>query len=103
MSITYLRPVPSAEEIRGEVPVAASLLAVRQTEDAKIAAIFTGQSKKKLMVIGPCSADNEASVMEYVRRLGRVYRKVGEKLVIVPRIYTNKPRTTGEEIGRAHV
>ncbi len=96
MGITYLRSIPSAETIRSEVPLTEDLIRARQAQDEEIAAVFKGHSPKKIIIIGPCSADNEESVMEYVHRLGRVYQQVREKLVIVPRIYTNKPRTTGE-------
>ncbi len=96
MAITYLRPIPAPEVIRAEVPLSEELAQVRQEQDAELAAIFTGTSAKKAIIIGPCSADNEDSVMEYVHRLGLVYQQVKSKLVIVPRIYTNKPRTTGE-------
>ena len=58
--------------------------------------VFTGESDKFLVIIGPCSADNEDSVCDYVNRLARIQDKVADKLLLIPRIYTNKPRTTGE-------
>lgn len=58
--------------------------------------VFTGESDKFLVIIGPCSADNEDAVLDYVHRLARVQEKVSDKLILIPRIYTNKPRTTGE-------
>ena len=58
--------------------------------------MFTGESDKFLVIIGPCSADNEEAVLDYAGRLAKVNEKVGDKLILIPRIYTNKPRTTGE-------
>ena len=65
-------------------------------KDAEIAKVFTGESDKFLVIIGPCSADNEDSVCDYINRLAKVQEKVSDKIIIIPRIYTNKPRTTGE-------
>lgn len=76
--------------------MAAELAACKKARDEEIKKIFTGESDKFLIVIGPCSADNEDAVVDYVSRLVRVQEKTRERLVIVPRIYTNKPRTTGE-------
>lgn len=71
-------------------------LAAKQVRDKMIQDIITGHSDKFLVVIGPCSADNEDAVCDYINRLARVQEKVSDRLVLVPRIYTNKPRTTGE-------
>ena len=64
--------------------------------DQEIREVFEGTSKKFLLIIGPCSADNEDAVCDYITRLARVQEQVAEKIIIIPRIYTNKPRTTGE-------
>jgi len=100
---TYIRPIPSPEDIKKEIPLPAGLAAVKAARDAEIKAVFTGKSKKFILVIGPCSADSEAPVLDYIGRLGEAQKKLAEKLIIIPRIYTNKPRTTGEGYkGMAH-
>ena len=68
----------------------------KKQRDAEIAKVFTGDSDKFLVIVGPCSADNEDAVLEYNHRLAKVADKVSDKLIIIPRVYTNKPRTTGE-------
>ena len=73
-----------------------SLLRKKQKRDAEIAKVFTGESDKFLMIIGPCSADREDAVLEYIHRLARLQEQVADKILIIPRIYTNKPRTTGD-------
>ena len=92
----FVRKLPIPKEIREQYPLCAESVQRKKAFDGEVAAIFTGESQKKLLVIGPCSADNEESVMDYVTRLSRVSEKVADKLVIIPRIYTNKPRTTGD-------
>ncbi len=77
-------------------PLSDEIKAVKAQRDAEIADVFTGKSNKFLLIIGPCSADNEDSVMDYVGRLARLQEQVKDKILIIPRIYTNKPRTTGE-------
>ena len=72
------------------------LKALKAKRDAEIRDVFTGVSNKFLVIVGPCSADNEDAVCEYTSRLGELAREVSDKLLIIPRIYTNKPRTTGE-------
>ena len=74
----------------------AELARIKEERDAEIRDVLTGKSNKFLVIIGPCSADNEDSVCDYVNRLAKVNEKVKDKLILVPRIYTNKPRTTGE-------
>lgn len=69
---------------------------IKKERDKEIRDIFTGKSDKFIVLVGPCSADNEDSVCEYVNRLAKVNERVSERLMIIPRIYTNKPRTTGE-------
>lgn len=96
MGLTFIDKLPTPAEIREEFYLPDPLIEIKKQRDAMIKDIFTGASDKFLVVIGPCSADNEDSVCDYVSRLREVQEKVKDKLVIVPRIYTNKPRTTGE-------
>ena len=76
-------------------PMGPELVTIKEEKDAKIRKIFTGESDKFLLVIGPCSADNEEAVLDYCTRLAEVQEKVEDRIVIVPRVYTSKPRTTG--------
>ncbi len=87
--------LPSAEEIIAENPVPKRLAAVKRERDRLATDVITGKSDKMLVIVGPCSAHEPAPVLEYVRRLGELNEKVGEKLVLIPRIYTAKPRTRG--------
>ncbi len=96
MSFEFIKKLPTPQEIKDEFPLPEKLVALKTARDKEIASVFTGESDKFLMIIGPCSADNEDSVIEYVNRLSKVQEKVKDKIIIVPRIYTNKPRTTGE-------
>ncbi len=96
MSFTYLRQLPSPGEIKTRYPLSDSLKAAKQERDAQISDIITGKDDRFLVIIGPCSADSEDPVCEYVLRLARVQEKVKDRLILIPRIYTNKPRTTGE-------
>ncbi len=96
MSFQYIQQLPSPEEIRDEFPLSKDLAQIKQERDKEIADVLTGKSDKFLVIVGPCSADNEDAVCDYVSRLAKVNDKVKDKLIIVPRIYTNKPRTTGE-------
>ena len=84
------------KEIKELYPVSSALAAQKKELDQQIIDVITGKSDKFLAIIGPCSADNEASVCEYIERLVKVQEKIKDKVIIVPRIYTNKPRTTGE-------
>ncbi len=96
MSFEFIRQLPTPEEFKEQYPVPENLVALKADRDKQIKAIFTGESDKFLLVIGPCSADNEDAVLDYVSRLSRVQEKVSDRILIVPRIYTNKPRTTGQ-------
>ena len=96
MSYEFIKKLPTPEEIKEQFPVSRELIELKQKRDTEIADVFTGKSNKFLVVIGPCSADNEAAVCDYVTRLAKVNEKVKDKLILIPRIYTNKPRTTGE-------
>jgi len=96
MGFKYLHEIPSTKEIFAELPLSAKARAIKKARDAEIQAVFRRTSKKLIVIIGPCSADNEDAVCDYVGRLAKIQEKVKEQLVLIPRIYTNKPRTTGE-------
>lgn len=96
MSFEYIQKLPTPDEIRDRFPLTKELAVIKAQRDQMISDVFTGKSDKFLVIIGPCSADNEDSVCEYVSRLGKLNEKVHDKLILIPRIYTNKPRTTGE-------
>jgi len=96
MGFRRVQEIPSPEEIREMVPLSAELQRIKAERDREICAVFERKSDRLLLVIGPCSADNADAVCEYVGRLARLQEVVRERLLIVPRIYTNKPRTTGE-------
>ena len=96
MSFEFIKKLPTPDEIRNEYPLPQELVRIKEKRDAEISDVITGKSDKFLVIIGPCSADNEDSVCEYINRLAEVNEKVKDKLILIPRIYTNKPRTTGE-------
>lgn len=96
MSFEFIREVISPEELRKAYPLPAKDAIRKKERDKQIKDIITGESDKFLVIIGPCSADNEDAVCDYISRLARVQEKVEDKIIIVPRLYTNKPRTTGE-------
>ena len=96
MGFEYVSKLPTPDEIRAQFPLAPELAAEKAQKDAAIRDVFTGDSDKFLVIIGPCSADREDAVIDYVNRLAKVQEKVKDKLILVPRIYTNKPRTTGD-------
>lgn len=96
MSFTYLRHIPGPDEIRDATPLPGHLRQAKEERDREIRAIFERESDRFFLVIGPCSADNEDAVCEYVSRLARLQDEVKDRILIIPRIYTNKPRTTGE-------
>lgn len=96
MGFSFVTEIPSPDVIRERFPLAPELAARKKERDEEIKKIITGESDKLLVVVGPCSADNEEAVVDYVSRLVKVQEKTKDRLVIVPRVYTNKPRTTGE-------
>ena len=96
MSMDFKRKLPIPKEIKEQYPVSDELVKIKAQRDADIKAVFTGESDKFLLIIGPCSADNEDAVLDYIGRLKRVADQVKDKIIIIPRVYTNKPRTTGE-------
>ncbi|MCH5343475.1 MAG: 3-deoxy-7-phosphoheptulonate synthase [Acetatifactor sp.] len=96
MSFEFIKKLPTPAEIREQYPVPPALVELKEKRDAEIRDVITGKSNKFLLIIGPCSADNEDSVCEYANRLSKINDKVKDKLILIPRVYTNKPRTTGE-------
>ena len=96
MDMNFIRKLPIPQETKEKYPVPLKSLEQKEARDIEIKKIFAGQSDKMVLVIGPCSADSDEPVMEYAYRLARVQEQVKDKLVIIPRIYTNKPRTTGD-------
>lgn len=96
MSFTFLNRLPIPAEIRSQYPINAEIKALKERRDQEIADVFTGKSDKFIVIIGPCSADNEDAVCDYLLRLRKVQEKIEDKVLIIPRVYTNKPRTTGE-------
>lgn len=96
MSFEFVKKLPSPAEIREEYPLTPQMLEIKKERDKEISDIICGKSDKFLLIIGPCSADNEDSVCDYINRLAKVAEDVKDKIMVVPRIYTNKPRTTGE-------
>ena len=95
-NLTFYRRLPIPMEVKEQYPVSPELSAIRESQVAEMEKIFKGESDRFLLIIGPCSADSEAPVLDYISRLREVQEKVKDKIMIVPRIYTNKPRTTGE-------
>ena len=96
MSFEFKKKLPVPKEIKELYPVSSELAAKKKELDQQLIDVISGKSDKFLAIIGPCSADNEDSVCEYIERLTKVQEKIKDKVIIVPRIYTNKPRTTGE-------
>ena len=96
MAMQFNRMLPTPVETKEKYPITAAAAESKEKNDIAIKKVLTGESDKLLLIIGPCSADNEESVMDYIYRLKKVADKVADKLIIVPRIYTNKPRTTGD-------
>lgn len=95
MGLHMIKRVPTPQEIREAHPMGEDLVKIKEQRDTEIRKVFTGESDKFIVIIGPCSADYEESVLDYLCRLAKVQEKVKDKLVIIPRIYTNKPRTNG--------
>ena len=96
MSFTFVKQLHSPDQIKSQTPLSEEMKKIKAKRDRLIQDVITGRSDKFLVIIGPCSADNEDSVCEYTNRLAKIQDKVADRLVLVPRIYTNKPRTTGE-------
>ena len=96
MNMNFKCKLPIPAEVKGQYPISEGLKKVIEARNAQIADVISGKSDMILLIIGPCSADNEESVIDYINRLRGVQDKVEDKILIVPRIYTNKPRTTGK-------
>ena len=95
MAMNFRRRLPIPKEIREEMPLRPDLVREKAAFDARVAAVFRGEDARRALIIGPCSADREDSVLEYMTRLAGLRERVGERLLIIPRVYTNKPRTRG--------
>ena len=95
MSFEFVRKLPTPKEIKDEFPVPEHVMNKKSLRDKEIADVITGKSDKFIVIIGPCSADNEDAVLDYTLRLKQVQEKIKDKVIIIPRVYTNKPRTTG--------
>lgn len=96
MNMVFKRKLPIPMDIKRDYPVPPAAAEAKKARDREIADVFEGKSDKLLLVIGPCSADSEEPVMEYIHRLRVLQDKVSDKILMIPRIYTNKPRTTGD-------
>ena len=94
--MNMIRKLPTPKEIKELYPLSDKIVETKKQRDKEIADVFTGKSNKFLLIIGPCSADKEEPVLDYISRLVPVQEQVKDKILIIPRIYTNKPRTTGE-------
>ena len=96
MSMNFLRKLPIPKDIKALYPLDEKSLAFKNERQEEIKRIFEGKSDKFILIIGPCSADNKEAVLDYIGRLKLVQDEVEDKILIIPRIYTNKPRTTGD-------
>ena len=96
MNLEFIRELPNANVLKAQYPLSDDMAKVVAVRKDQITEVFTGESDQFVLVIGPCSADNEDSVLDYINRLRTVQDKVSDKILIIPRIYTNKPRTTGD-------
>ena len=96
MKMNFHRKLPIPQEVKAEFPLTEQMKEMKAKRDESIRAVFEGNSDKFILVIGPCSADHKEPVLEYISRLSRIEEQVSDKIIIIPRIYTNKPRTTGQ-------
>lgn len=95
MSFSVIRSLPTVQEVMEAYPLSSDLKSLKSRRDQEIRSVFEGKDDRFLVIVGPCSADYEKSVLEYVLKLARLQEKVGERLILIPRVYTNKPRTNG--------
>ena len=95
MSFTYVQEIPAPQEILAAMPLSPELVEIKNKRDQEIKAAFTRRNSKLVLIIGPCSAHDEEAVCDYIARLAKVQAEVRDTIIIIPRIYTNKPRTTG--------
>ena len=98
MQMHFHRKLPIPQEVKKEYSLTEKMTAVKAARDESIRSVFDGRSDKFILVIGPCSADHSEPVLEYISRLRRIEEQVSDKIIIIPRIYTNKPRTTGNKL-----
>lgn len=96
MNMNFHKKLPVPQEVKEEYPLTERMRSVKEKRDAEIRAVFDGTSDRFILIIGPCSADHNEPVLEYISRLRKVEDEVSDKIIIIPRIYTNKPRTTGQ-------
>lgn len=96
MQMNFHRKLPIPQEVKKEFPLTERMEQVKNKRDEEIRAVFEGKSDKFVLIIGPCSADHRDPVLEYISRLRKIEEQVSDKIIIIPRIYTNKPRTTGQ-------
>ena len=96
MNMDFKRKLPIPMEIKEQYPLSYKLEQLKQKRDMEIKSVFEGKDDRFILIIGPCSADKDDSVIDYISRLRSVQEKVADKILIIPRIYTNKPRTTGD-------
>ncbi len=95
-NMIFKRKLPVPKEIKEQYPLTSELARIKEARDIEIADVFTGSSDKMVLIIGPCSADREDAVLDYCERLAKLQEAVSDRLILIPRVYTNKPRTTGE-------
>lgn len=96
MNMKFVKKIPNSDEIIDQIPLQANIKKIKEEKDLIIKNIFEGKDDRFILIIGPCSADNEDSVCDYIERLAKLQAEIKDKIIIIPRIYTNKPRTTGE-------
>ena len=96
MQMTFQRKLPIPKEVKAEFPLSEKMARIKAERDEEIKAVFEGRSDKFILIIGPCSADHREPVLEYISRLRKVADQVSDQIIMIPRIYTNKPRTTGQ-------
>ena len=96
MNLKLIRELPPPEAVKAQLPVTAELAARKASRDGQLRDILSGRDSRFLLIVGPCSADRQDAVMDYNLRLCKVQEQVADKIFIIPRIYTNKPRTTGD-------
>ena len=94
-NMVFKRKLPIPQEVKEQYPVTAELARIKEARDRRIAEVFTGKSDRMVLIIGPCSADREDAVLEYCTRLALLQETVADRLILIPRVYINKPRTTG--------
>ena len=96
MAMNFHRKLPIPKEVKEEFALTENMEQVKAKRDEEIRKVFDGRSDKFILIIGPCSADHKEPVLEYISRLKKTQEQVKDKILIIPRIYTNKPRTTGQ-------